>query len=116
RRAFAEGGWAGTPVADVMPVVIDGGKQTYFSELSAHPTRDGAIFPVTQIADTEDSSALRWNEMPQVSSVNPIRQVKPGATTLLNAVDSKRQDQIVLAYQRYGRGKAIALPIQDTYL
>src|SRR5262249_54156426 len=79
-------------------------------------TRDGAIFPVTQIADTEDSSAARWNEMPQVSAVNPIRQVKPGATTLLNAVDSRRQDQVVLAYQRYGRGKAIALPVQDTYL
>ena len=116
RRAFAEGGWAGTPVADVMPVVIDGGKQTYFSELSAHPTRDGVIFPVTQISDTEDASAARWNEMPQVSSVNPIRQVKPGATTLLSAVDSKRNDQIVLAYQRYGRGKAVALPVQDTYL
>jgi len=31
-------------------------------------------------------------------------------------VDNRRQDQIVLAYQRYGRGKAIAMPVQDTWM
>jgi hypothetical protein len=40
---------------------------------------------------------------------------KPGATVLLSALDSKKQDQVVLASQRYGRGKAIALPIQDSW-
>jgi hypothetical protein len=54
--------------------------------------------------------------MPEVSAVNAIRAVKPGATTLLNATDKGRQDQIVLAYQRYGRGKALAMPIQDSWL
>ena len=55
--------------------------------------------------------------MPEVSAVNPIRAVKPGATVLLTrAPTSRRQDQIVLAYQRYGRGKALAMPIQDSWL
>ncbi len=35
---------------------------------------------------------------------------------LLTGIDSRKQEQIVLAYQRYGRGKAIALPMQDTWL
>jgi len=48
--------------------------------------------------------------------VNSVRQVKPGATVLLTAADDRKQDQIVLAYQRYGRGKAIAMPIQDSWL
>jgi hypothetical protein len=42
--------------------------------------------------------------------------VKPGATILLSASDNRHQDQVVLAYQRYGRGKAIAMPIQDSWL
>ena len=46
----------------------------------------------------------------------PIRSVKPGATVLLTGTDNRRQDQIVLAYQRYGRGKALAMPIQDSWL
>jgi uncharacterized membrane protein len=120
RRAFAEGGWAGTPVGEVMPVVIesDGGRKAadYFSTLAVRPTRAGTSSPVTQIADTEASSTTRWNDMPEVSAVNPIRAVKPGATTLLNATDKGRQDQIVLAYQKYGRGKALAMPIQDSWL
>jgi hypothetical protein len=117
RRAFAEGGWGGTPVGDVLPVVIDGAKQaSYFSSLSARPTRAGAVFPVTQLAENEDASLTKWGDMPEVSTVNPITQVKPGATTLLSASSLGRQDQVVLAYQRYGRGKTIAMPIQDSWV
>ena len=54
--------------------------------------------------------------MPAVSTVNAVRAAKPGATVLLTAADERRQDQIVLAYQRYGRGKAIAMPIQDSWM
>ena len=118
RRAFAEGGWAGTPVGEVLPVVLDAGtrRSSYFSELSARPTRAGAVFPITQIAGTEDASRAKWNDMPAVSTVNPIREVKPGATVLLTAVDNEQRDQVVLAYQRYGRGKTIAMPIQDSWI
>jgi uncharacterized membrane protein len=117
RRAFAEGGWGGTPVGDVLPVIIETGTKqpAYFAELSARPTRAGAVFPVTQIAETDEASTTKWEGMPQVSTVNPVREVKPGATTLLTAAGLGR-DQIVLAYQRYGRGKTIAMPIQDSWL
>jgi uncharacterized membrane protein len=116
RRSFDEGGWGGTPVGEVLPVVIENTKTKYFSELSARPTRAGATFPVTQIAGDEKASSAKWNDMPAVTSVNSVREAKPGATVLLTAVDNRRQDQIVLAYQRYGRGKAIAMPIQDSWL
>ena len=120
RRSFAEGGWAGTPVGEVLPVTLDNdnGRKSaaYFSMLAPHPTRAGESSPVTQIADSEQHSTERWNEMPEVSSVNPIRTVKPGATVLLQATDKQKQDQIILAYQRYGRGKAVAMPIQDSWL
>jgi uncharacterized membrane protein len=115
RRSFAEGGWTGTPVGEVLPIVPDAADAKYFSWLDVHPTRAGALFPVTQIADTESGSTAKWNEMPQVSTVNSVHQVKPGATILLSGVDSRRQEQVVLAYQRYGRGKAIAMPIQDSW-
>src|SRR4051794_10624165 len=49
RRAFAEGGWGGTPVGEVLPVVIDSAPNAkYFSWLNAKPTRAGSTFPVTQ--------------------------------------------------------------------
>jgi len=34
---------------------------------------------------------------------------------LLSAPDNRKQEQVVLAFQRYGRGKALAMPIQDSW-
>jgi hypothetical protein len=121
RRAFAEGGWAGTPVAEVLPVDFEaaparGNSPSFFSHLAVRPTRAGATSPVVQLADNEQASSARWSELPSVSTVNEIRSVKPGATVLLTGTDDNGQEQIVLAYQRYGRGKALALSIQDSWI
>jgi uncharacterized membrane protein len=120
-RAFAEGGYAGTPVADVLPVVLDRAVRTADGDnppayLTVRPTRAGASHAVTQIAPSEAASADRWPELPQLTSVNPVRSVKPGATVLLSGSDDRRREQVVLAAQRYGRGKAIAQMVQDSWL
>jgi uncharacterized membrane protein len=121
RRSFAEGGWAGTPVGEVLPVEFESGgprnnTAPFFTQLSVQPTRAGVSFPVTQLADVEKTSGTKWNDLPPVSSVNRVRLVKPGATVLLTGSTSTRQDQVVLAYQRYGRGKSLAFPIQDSWV
>ena len=119
--AFSEGGYAGTPVADVLPVVLDrvvraADGPAVSTALAIRPTRAGEGHAVTQIAANEAASSARWPELPTLTSVNPIRAVKPGATVLLSGADERRRDHIVLASQRYGRGKAIAQPVQDSWL
>src|SRR5207248_3106149 len=120
RHAFAEGGWAGTPLAEVLPVVVepDAKKQRadYFSEVAVRPTREGATYPVTQLADDEDAWRKKWNGLPPLTTVNPIHAVKPGATVLLDGLDNRKDVQVVLAHQRYGRGKALAFVVQDSWL
>jgi uncharacterized membrane protein len=118
RHSFAEGGWTGTPLAEVLPVAFDATKSRtpYFSTITVRPTRAGATYPMMQIADTEEASAQRWEKMPALTAVNPIREVKPGATILLSGLDNQKKDQVVLAVQRYGRGKALAFAIQDSWL
>ena len=119
RQAFAEGGYAGTPLADVLPVALastDEGKPA-FHEVKVALTPAGAIHPATQIAPSDSASAARWKTMPVVTSVNSIARAKPGATTLLTGSAPDGGDRtVVMAYQRYGRGKAIAFPIQDSWL
>ncbi len=117
-RAFAEGGYAGTPVADALPVVLERAARVAeplpVARLHVAPTRAGASHGVTQIAPTEAASLVRWKDMPVLTSVNPLTAVKPGATVLLSGTDGRRE-QIVLAWQRYGRGKALAFPVQDSW-
>ena len=116
-RSFAQGGYAGTPVADVLPVVLDplapDAEESFFAEVRVATTRAGASHPATQIAETEEASVERWDTLPAVTVVNPITEAKPGATVLLTA---QPDDLVVLAFQRYGAGKSLALPIQDSWM
>lgn len=115
-RSFAEGGYAGTPVADVLPVVLDAARgdaeESFFQEVSVETTRAGATHPATLIAENEDASVERWGTLPPVTIVNPITEVKPGATTLLTTPEGL----VVLAFQRYGAGKSMAFPVQDSWM
>jgi uncharacterized membrane protein len=117
-RAFAEGGYAGTPVADALPVTLERVSRVVeplpVSRLHVKPTRAGEAHGVTQIAPTEAESVARWKDLPLLTSVNPITAVKPGATVLLSGA-AGRKEQVVLAWQRYGRGKALAFPVQDSW-
>jgi uncharacterized membrane protein len=120
RRALGEGGYGGTPVAEVLPVDFAVGPDTkgdFFKELKVDVTVPGSIHAATQIAEAESLSAKRWKAMPVVTTVNRIGRAKPGATVLLNGTSPKGGErEIVLAFQRYGRGKSIVFPIQDSWM
>ena len=118
-RSFSEGGYAGTPVADALPVVVERVARALdnwpISRLKVRPTRAGEGHALAQIAATEAASLNRWNELPTLISINAIKAVKPGATVLLTGTDEKKGTQPVLVFQRYGRGKAIAFNVLDSW-
>lgn len=132
RRSFAEGGYAGTPLADVMPVIVEGSATgdsvAFLADLTASLTPVGLSHAVTQVAADAAKSAERWRTLPSVTSVNRIRGVKPGAVTLIQGTVPKGgragvpegpqlrdYAQPLLVYQRYGRGISVAMPIQDSW-
>jgi uncharacterized membrane protein len=118
-RAFAEGGWAGTTVSDVLPVVLDRARvqdKGSVTRLNVKPTRAGAATAVTQLGPTEAASAEKWASLPVVTMVNRIDAVKPGATVLLTGTDESRTEKPVLVFQRYGRGKTFAFLPQDSWM
>jgi hypothetical protein len=120
-RALAEGGWAGTPLSSALPMTLDPANRRPIDpplELSVRPTTLGESHPAALIADSEESAASRWRDLPSLFAVNaaPAASLKPGANLLLSGTDQRRREQIVLAYQQYGRGKTLVLPVQDTWL
>jgi len=120
RHSFAEGGYGPTPLAEVLPVVFEEGrdpKQPFFAEMKVEPTPFGMTHGVTQLAATEEKSAERWKSLPPLSTLNPIRRTKPGAVSLLlGRGEGLPGAQVVLAYQRYGAGKALAFTTDDSWL
>ncbi len=124
RRSFAEGGYDGTPLEDVLPVTLeepDGSSPTErLVFLKVEPTQAGAHHPATRIEGGAAASAARWDSLPAVSTTNLLTRLKPGATELLrgDVVDGSGDpvDRVVMAFQRYGGGRSAVLGVQDTWL
>ena len=125
RQSFAEGGYVGTPLADALPVEIETVEEEtsdFIADLKVRLTPAGRAHAATQLAATDSGNVARWRTLPEVTSVNQLGRLKPGAVALLTGAvaDGGRGGsgyaQPVLAYQQYGRGRAIALAIQDSWM
>jgi uncharacterized membrane protein len=134
-KTFAEGGYAGTALAETLPVALDAedagagaparaagsaveGSDARFQWLKINVTPLGAAHPVTQLAANATENEARFLALPALSSVNRVTRVKPGASALLAGEPESSPPgppRVVLAFQRYGRGRAFAFPIQDSW-
>jgi uncharacterized membrane protein len=119
RGALAEGGFAGTPLAEVLPVSLGAPADSAGPavELTVSATPAGRVHAALQLGPTEEA-ATRWDSLPPLTSVNRLGALKPGATALLvgRPRGSGPAEVPVLATQRYGRGTAGVLGVQDTWL
>lgn len=132
RRAFGAGRYAGTPVAEMLPVEIGsaeggagtaGGETEMVARFRPRLSARGQNHPVTRLNEDRALSSKAWEEMPLVTIPERITSLKAGASTILEAVEGTsgptgRSDGPVvplLAEQRYGRGRALALLASDTW-
>lgn len=120
RAALAEGGYRGTPVAEVLPISLDRtprGTDDAATELRIKPTVAGLSSPALQLGLTDSASAKRWDSLPPLTVVNAIGSLRPGATALLTGrIEGQTSDQTVFASQRFGRGTAFVFSPQDSWL
>lgn len=118
RNALAEGGYGGTAVDEVLPVVLEEpapDPRRAYTEMKVGPTPAGASHPAAQLRTEDATPDSLWAALPPLSTLNRIVRVKPGATSLL-AGDAGDEQRVVLAHQRYGRGKALAFAVQDSWM
>ena len=122
RSSLAEGGYAGTPVAEVLPVMLNQPRADTGAapiELAVRPTAAGRTHAALRLRDAEGASLARWDSLPVLTSVNRLGGLRPGATALLTgrSGEGREAEELpVLAFQRYGRGMGIVLGVQDTWL
>ena len=120
RAAFADGGYVGTPIADVSPVEMEvrtRSEDERVVTVTAVPTADGLRHPAMQVAPTDSLVALRWRTLPPLTTVNLLSRAKPAATVLLQGREGENGlTRPLLISQRYGRGRVLALGAQDDWL
>ncbi len=119
RASLSEGGFADTPLADVLPVTLSRGQineEGPATMLRVRPTRAGESFAALQLGATAAASKQRWDSLPTLTTVNKAGTLRSGATLLLaGAIEGGRADVPVLAWQRYGRGVSAVFAVQDAW-
>lgn len=122
RAALGEGGFAGTPMAEVLPVNLErivADSDAAAIELKVHPTPAGLSHAALQLRSTDSASAARWDSLPPLTTVNKLGTLRSGATVLLTGTSPANANgprTPVLAFQRYGRGMGAVLSVQDSWL
>lgn len=120
RASLAEGGFAGTPVADVLPLTMARGEVNVdgpATTVQVRPTRAGEVHPALQLRESLGASRQRWDSLPALTMVNRLGTLRAGATLLLSGrTDDGRSDVPILSWQRYGRGQSAIFGVQDTWL
>jgi uncharacterized membrane protein len=117
-KSFNAGGYGNTPVADLLPVYINGNASTAESQtFKAAPADRGRDHPAARLQEQADANAKAWEQMPAITLPEIITETKPGATVILEARNIKNRSVTapLLAEERYGRGRTLALMASDTW-
>jgi uncharacterized membrane protein len=120
RASLSEGGFAGTPIGEVLPMVLTRGEvnaEGPATQVAVRPTRAGQAHPALQLRGSLGASLARWDSMPALTLVNQPGALRAGATVLLaGRSEGGRSDVPLLAFQRYGRGMSAVFLPQDSWL
>jgi len=116
RRGLADGGWAATAVAEVLPAELPELNAPSFirAPVKAFLTEEGARSSLVRFSADDAANAALWDELPDLADFQYLGDLKPGAITLLEAeVQGTRQP--LLVQQRYGLGNAYILATGGTW-
>lgn len=120
RSSLSEGGFADTPLSDVLPITLTRGSPNIdgpATSMKVKPTRAGESHAALQLRSTLNASRQMWDSLPELTSVNNIGGLRAGATVLLaGQIPGGRSDVPVLSWQRYGRGMSAVFAVQDSWL
>ena len=120
-RSFDAGKYANTPIADLSPLYLNDRVEEFetqvVSNFKASLTPRGRTHAVTRLNEDRALSAKAWEELPPISVPELLATAKPGATVILEAnnINDRNRTTPLLAEERYGRGRTLALTSNDTW-
>ncbi|MDP2312571.1 MAG: glutamine amidotransferase [Pseudomonadota bacterium] len=112
-RSFDLGAYAGTPIADILPVQLGvTGEALDADPFTPRLTDGGARHPVTQLVGDPSENSRIWSGLSALDGLNLSRGASQGAAVLLEHPSLKGADGKalpVLAVGEYGAGRSMAL-------
>ena len=116
RFAFNEGGYAKSPLAEILPVYLTSLNLTFHRDyVSADLALAGRESVITRLEEGRDRNVQRWQKMPQIANYQIIGTPKPGAVILMEAAIPGGHRVPLLVTENFGRGRTAALATAGTW-
>ncbi len=92
-NSFGLGNYAGTPIADMLPMQITPNDGPYSDgQYKAKLVQAIGMHPVMQLLLDPEANRVLWTQAPPLVGITPVAGVKPGALTLLTRDTGQRAD------------------------
>ncbi len=115
-ECFQQGKYQRTPIGDMLPVYLDRPAEAWPSgPVRLNLTREGWLQSWARLRDTEAAEKSRLQAMAPFLVLNPVHEVKPGASVIATVADPAGKSWPALVTQRFGRGRTAALTIGDLW-
>src|SRR5881396_372457 len=118
RNSFVGGRYQNSPIADILPVqMAQEDRVPIIGRLKLAVTDYGRTHPLMKLSPDANSNTKQWSDLPPLNDFNKTLEAKVGAIVLARGQPESKSgtDPILLAYQRYGRGRAMALTSGSTW-
>src|SRR2546423_3886014 len=118
RNSFSGGRYENSPIADILPVQMAAGDRTpIIGRLKMMITDYGKTHPLMKLTPDAAANVKQWNDLPPLNDFNKTLDAKLGAIVLAKGQSDSKSglDPILLAFQRYGRGRSMALTSGTTW-
>ena len=115
RFSLADGGWAGSSLADLLPTVLPAGRTTFHRDpATAELTAAGVDSQITRLVDDPAKNVERWRKLTYLMDYQDAGSPKPGATVLAE-MNAGRRKLPLLITENYGRGRTAIMATSGTW-
>jgi hypothetical protein len=116
RATLSDGGYQGSPLADLVPVQLPPNKGTFHRDFTGEElTPQGALSSICRLDDDAAVNADIWKKMPMMANYQDAGDPKPGATTLLLSTPAGKRKEPLLVTENYGRGRTVLFATEGSW-
>jgi len=115
RASLGDGGWAGSGLADLLPVTLPNKKGTFHRDpATASLTAAGTDNIITRLVEDPSGNVERWKKLPYLMDYQEVGAPKPGAVVLAEMTAAGRKMPLLIT-ENYGRGRTAVLATGGTW-
>ena len=116
RFSLSDGGYARSPLAEILPVRLPASEKTFFRDFSTvNLTTAGKDSAIVRLVEGRERNIERWKKMPQIANYQEVGEVKPGAVTLLEVAPAGKRPSPLFIIENFGRGRTGVLATGGTW-